>query len=255
MRKAKPTGSQFAGHTAYAPRRLVPYLLSVDDFAGLRQRALFTLRAVSLIRAASVHSLSRSSLREDVDLIDRPIVVFTCGSKGATAAGMAQDMNYVEHFSVCTRSSSVSDLCPACLLLRLKQAVDSLPLAATHDHLFTAADGSPLSTQRLSKIITELISSAGLSSVFKSHSLRNASNQTLIVLGVPFPDINVRAAWHSRADNATASFHYTHNRFVRHNFADLLLLPSIFSIDASSKSNSIVIERSEDVDTLDLQKH
>lgn len=239
MRKARPAGNEYAGVDAFAPADLISALLPANTFYGLRQRTLFTGRAVTLARSDSFLNIRRSTIRDTRDLARRPVVVFVYTSKNATAAGRPHDNNYVEHLSCCARA--VGDdvdadlICPACLMLALKRRVDVLPLASSHDKLFTSAEGKALAADTLRNIISGLMSRAELDSVYTSHDLRGASNQTLQVLGVSWNDINIRAAWHSKTDSTTRSLHYTRNRFVKPNFADLLLLPSIISASASQR--------------------
>lgn len=227
VHKARPVGSKFAGTVPFAPSALIPHLLPVATFAGLRERAMFAGRVVTLARAGSFHTISRKSIRSARDLLGRPVVVLQYSSKGSAAAAVALDSNYLEHIgSVPYRPPSCRDraLCPACLMLDLRQAVERLPAAPAHDAVFTDDFGRPLSIERTRNLMTALMRRANLESVFTSHSLRAASSQTLQVLGVSAEDICLRAGWHYHTQNPTRSFHYTHNRFVRPNFADLLLL-------------------------------
>lgn len=228
MRKARPRGDRWAGAVPYAPRDIVPFLDTGTDFEALRERTLFSLRVETLLRSDSAHTIDRSTIKRARHLDGSSVVVFSCSSKSATAAGVAFDTNYVSHLaddpSHCRRSC-----CPACCLLALRAVVDRLPGAAGHQALFTDAAGKALTGRRLSTIITKLLRRAGVPQPFTSHSLRGSSQQTLAVLGVSTEDICVRAAWATQALSATRVANYTRHRFVRQNFARLLLLPGTVS--------------------------
>lgn len=223
MTKAKPRGSKFAGKVTFAPYQLVPHLTPPGSFTALRERALFTGRVETMARSGSFVVLKRSSMRQAFDQRKRPVVVFESSSKNAAAVGMSFDTFHVSHVAKLEGEGCDEDLCPACLMWQLKCHVDGLLPAATHDSLWTDEAGHALHKDSVAKIITKLMRRAGLDPVFTSHSLRHASSQTLQVLGVPAEDINLRGGWTSQLQSATRAVHYTHGRFVRDNFAELLL--------------------------------
>ena len=61
--RARPAGAKFEGVVVYSPRQLVPSLLQYDappfgpSFMALRERCLFTLRVVTLMRGGSAWSV------------------------------------------------------------------------------------------------------------------------------------------------------------------------------------------------------
>ena len=71
MRKARPAGNEYAGVDAFAPADLISALLPANTFYGLRQRTLFTGRAVTLARSDSFLNIRRSTIRDARDLARR----------------------------------------------------------------------------------------------------------------------------------------------------------------------------------------
>lgn len=224
VRKQRPVGRQFsdAASIPFAPRTLLPFLPVGDSFEDVRLRALFSVRAVTMIRVSAPLSIRRTSIREARDFLDRPVVVFKYNSKGSTAAGVATDSNYVEFLPP---DSPELIYCPARNLLRLRTMVEDMarsngrPLPAT---VFVKADGTPLSSDRVSTLIGEVMRRAAVPPAFKPSSLRSLTNQLLQDLGVPAEDLAVRGGWTS-AISQVRVHHYLHNRFVTHNFAELVL--------------------------------
>ena len=227
--RARPAGAKFEGVVVYSPRQLVPSLLQYDappfgpSFMALRERCLFTLRVVTLMRGGSAWSVRRSSIKAVCDPIGRPIVMFHYDSKGAAANNMAHDSNYVEHLEEDTRRCDRS-LCPAHLLLQLRDVVERLD-REEHDRLFTSEIGAALSVNSVRTLMSKLLRRAQVAPVFTSHSLRMSSSVTLKLLGVADQDVCVRAGWHTGTASSTRSRHYLYGRGVRDNFARLLLLP------------------------------
>lgn len=225
--KRRPHLSSFTASTAlpYAPHQLVQFLPTDDSFASVRLRALFTLRTVTLMRPSAPLSVRASSIRRSTDLHGRPIVVFKFNSKSSNAAGVASDSNYVEFVP---DDSPLLRFCPArnllCLLALVTARARSLRRRVP-DCIFVSDDVdslSPLSKDRCSSLIRDLLRRAGLP--HKSHSLRAASNQMLQVLNVPADTIALRAGWASVVSNVRHQ-HYTQYRLVAENFAVFLLSP------------------------------
>lgn len=222
FKRARPSHSKYLGAPPlFAPIDLVPHLASAATFLGLRERALFTLRTETLMRPGAPLSIRRSSIREHTDVLQRRIVLFQYDSKFSRSRNVACDSNYVSH--IC--SLTADDVCPACLLLRLRDDVSDLPAARWHDCLFTDERGVPLCAATLSGVIHRLYARAGVERPFTAHSLRAACNQTLQLLGVDVETICVRAGWSSSAASATRARHYMHYRLIRDDFAKRLLLP------------------------------
>jgi hypothetical protein len=241
VRRARPAASKYLGVGPFAPLSLVPHLLPYGTFYALRERVLFAGRVETLARAGSFNTIRRSTVQSTRDLLDRPVVTFNYSSKGSTALGLAVDCNYVSHLAADIDACDTT-LCPAHLMLELKGLIDAMPSASAHDRLLTDQHGAPLTTATVANVITRLMRRAGLATVFTSHSLRGASSQTLQVLGVPSNDVCIRAGWHTSSQSATRSFHYLHGRFVRHNFAQLLLLPGsdIHTTDQTSPTHNML---------------
>ena len=221
---ARPVGARYAGTMGYSPLSLVPHLRPLDGtLLPLRERCLFALRTVTLMRGGSAWSISRKSVQAVVDQIGRQIVVFNYDSKGSNSLHLTHDTNYVEHLHDDIRRCDVS-LCPAHLLLRLRDEAEVLA-RFRHDRLFTKECGDELAVATVRGIITQLLRRANVAQVFTSHSLRMASSVTLKLLGVPDEDVCTRAGWHTSTGSTTRSRHYLHGRGVKDNFAKLLLLP------------------------------
>ena len=245
--KLAPTRGKDAPHVA--PHQLVPFLPAGNDDRAVRDRALFMIRAVSLLRPSEPAEIIRSSITTRDNGIGGRIVTFKLRrTKGASMAGRQFDSNSVEFL---TRDATVDglpgrlhamDLCPATLMLELKARVerairrarDTGKLAGdedAHDSLFFACfpaqrGGSstidvtrPLGAERTSKIVGDIVKRAGAGT---SHSLRKMSSQQLTLMGVEPAQIELRGGWSSLVASQVRNDHYTSNRLVRDNFADIL---------------------------------
>lgn len=102
--------------------------------------------------------------------------------------------------------------------------VEALPAAHTHDSVFTDDAGKALSRDRVRTIVSALMRKAKLPSVMTAHSLRHAVNQALQLAGVDASIIALRAGWSTAASNASQRIHYTHHRFVKPVFSEILFL-------------------------------
>ena len=230
--RARPSRARLVGYVPYAPRVLLPVLPRGRDFDSVRNRALFALRVDTLMRPGEPATIRRSSIRPTVDPLGRPVVVFVYNSKRSAAQHVAADSNYAAHVHDGAEPGDGASalVCPACLLLALKQRVVALPAASEHDCVFTSADGEPLSRDRLSSIVTGLLRAARLPNVFTAHSLRAACNQSLQLAGVSVDEIALRAGWAGVWSSSSQRTHYTHHRFVRAVFARILLCDGMDSL-------------------------
>ena len=182
---------------------------------------LFLLRCECVMRAGEAITVRRSSIRRAETPAGARCVVFNYSTKSSAASLVATDSNYCA--CICDLQGGRA-ICPACQLLWLKETVDGLPAAGTHDCVFTDLNGVALSRDRVRTIITQLMRSARLPDVVTSHSLRHAVNQALQLGGVDESAIALRAGWSTAASNATQRANYTHHRFVRHVFSKVLFL-------------------------------
>ena len=165
---------------------------------------------------ATRQQLIRFALIQTVQSRDRR---YTCIYYPVTRVS---DANYVEYLPVdCANRFA----CPGTNLLALVAKVKQLaaqrgvPLPPTP--FVVEATLQPLSSDRVSKLIKNLMTAAGWLDA-RSHDLRAASNAALQALGVPTDDVCTRGGW-SSAINATRIDHYSSFRFVSRNFAQLLL--------------------------------
>lgn len=222
LRRERPVG-RHAPPLPRAPLELVQHLPRGDDFASLRLRALLGVRTAALLRPSSPLDIDLGTVAHAVSPGGVPVVVFRLrSSKGAAIAGRVSDANYVEYLPVdCANRFA----CPGTNLLALVAKVKQLaaqrgvPLPPTP--FVVEATLQPLSSDRVSKLIKNLMTAAGWLDA-RSHDLRAASNAALQALGVPTDDVCTRGGW-SSAINATRIDHYSSFRFVSRNFAQLLL--------------------------------
>lgn len=226
LAKLRPSHSKYIGLIPFSPRDLLKVLLDrlatrSDDFNVRRDLTLFLLRCECVMRAGEAMTVRRSTIRSAKTPAHAPCVVFNYTTKSSSASLVATDSNYCA--CICDLQGGRT-ICPACNLLRLRRTVDSLPLASTHDSVFTDVNGRALSRDRVRTIITALMRSAQLPSVMTAHSLRHAVNQALQLGGVDEAAIALRAGWSTAASNATQRANYTHHRFVRHVFSKVLFL-------------------------------
>ena len=224
MKVSRPTGSKFVGVVPYAPRSLVPFLLDVrkSGFRALRERCVFLLRVDTLMRPGEVSTVLRSTIRAVRDPAQRRCVVFNYSSKQSRRRHVATDSNYCSHACDPGQGGLPVDLCPACVLLKMKAAIDALPGAAAHDRITTDSDGNVLSIDRSRALVNDLLRRAEVPAVFTAHSLRGAANQALLLAGVDPAVVAVRAGWAGPLSDAQRR-HYTHHRFVAPVFASILL--------------------------------
>jgi len=224
--KAKPTHSKYIGTVPFAPKDLLNVLLErlaadSESFTLNRNLTLFLLRCECVMRASEAATVLRSSIRAANSPANAPCTVFNYSTKGAAARNIATDSNYCA--CICALRGG-KPICPACHLLRLKTTVDALPLAASHDCVFTDSAGRSLSRDRVRTIITSLMRDADLPAVMTAHSLRHAVNQALQLGGVDESHVALRAGWSTAASNATQRSNYTYHRFVKPVFAKVLFL-------------------------------
>ena len=222
LRRERPVG-RLAPPLPRAPLELVAHLPRGDDFASVRLRALLGVRTAALLRPSSPLDIDLSTIAHAVSPAGARVVVFRLrSSKGAAIAGRISDANYVEYLPVdCANLFA----CPGTNLLALATEVKRLAaqrgLALPPTPFVVESTLQPLSSDRVSKLIKNLMMSAGWEDA-RSHDLRAAANATLQALGVPTDDVCTRGGW-SSAINATRVDHYSSFRFVQHNFAQLLL--------------------------------
>ena len=214
--------------TPLVPADLIPFLPRGDSFAAIRDRCLFSVRATTGVRPSEPLGIFRSSIRSDHDMLRRPIVIFRLAkTKSSSATGALYDSNYVEFLDPDTTfpdtDFTVDDICPARLLLRLRDYLNTLSPVPRHDHLFTWATNHHrlISPDTASKIITNLMLEAGFVGR-TAHFLRSATNQFLNNLGVPASDIEIRGGWKSSTNSVRVN-HYTTFRLVSTNFAQAIL--------------------------------
>lgn len=223
MKVVRPTGGKYVGVVPYAPRSLLPFLLKLSDgFLALRERCVFLLRVDTLMRPGEVSTVLRSTIRSSRDPAQRRCVVFNYSSKQSQRNHVATDSNYCSHACDGAQGGLPADLCPACVLLKMKAKVDSLPHASAHDSITTDAHGNALSIDRSRTLINDLLRRADAPAVFTAHSLRAASNQALLLAGVDPAVVAIRAGWAGPLSDAHRR-HYTHHRFVQPVFASILL--------------------------------
>ena len=242
IRKLAPSGSSIdpreVGH--FAPHLVVPVLPVGQSDMDIRDRALFMLRAVSLIRPSEPLEIMRSSVRIVDNGVGRKVVAFAVKrTKSASAKGRAFDSNSVEFLSRNAEVANlpeglaVADVCPASLLLALRDRIDDRASSAAFevpDRLFFCSDqrsgrfdlSRPLSDTRASTVVSNLLRAAGASDKARAHDLRAMSAQQLRLMGVDPGDIEVRGGWSSALSSQVRIDHYTSNRLVQDNFADIL---------------------------------
>ena len=230
MRKLAPSqrGATTVGHTP--PHSFVSCLPSGDSYAAVRDRAIFMVRAVALLRPSEPLEIVRSSIREVDNGLGRKVVVFKLKRTKATSAkGVAFDTNFVDFLARDARILELPpglhavDFCPATLLLECKTRVDAASGSSAHESVFCVADdrlGNVLSADRCSSIVRDILRKAGYAGT--SHSLRALSAQQLALMGIAPSDIELRGGWASALVSAVRINHYTSNRLVTANFADIL---------------------------------
>ncbi len=224
--RLRPSHSKYLGVVPFAPRMLLQYLHDVPrhgdaPLVALRDRTLFEVRCECVMRAAEAQSIKRSSIKRTMSPANEIVTTFQFTSKGSRSVNIATDSNYCA--CICNKIGGDA-VCAACHLLRLKAMVEALPAAHTHDSVFTDDAGKALSRDRVRTIVSALMRKAKLPSVMTAHSLRHAVNQALQLAGVDASIIALRAGWSTAASNASQRIHYTHHRFVKPVFSEILFL-------------------------------
>lgn len=242
IRKLAPDGAATdpleVGH--FAPHLVLPVLPAQHSDLAIRDRALFMVRAVSLLRPSEPLEILRSSVRVVDNGVGRRVVAFAVNrTKSSSAKGRVFDSNSVEFLS---RSALVpnlpdglvaADVCPALLLLALAERVELRAKSCDFDvpdRLFFCSDQRsgrfdlrrPLSAARASSVVARLLREAGAGDKARAHDLRAMSAQQLRLMGVEAGDIEMRGGWSSALASQVRINHYTSNRLVQDNFADML---------------------------------
>jgi hypothetical protein len=207
-------------------RALLPSVPRSDAFAHLRDRTIFAIRVVTMMRSSAPLEIRLDSVKRAFNTNGAPIVVFQFKSKATKARGVEYDSNYVEFMD--PRSPN-SWLCPAANLLKLIDNIHSLAIElrkpvpdtfCVDEYLRVMSPGD------VSRVVKNIMRKAGW--LEQSKDLRRASEQCLrnwrseSGAAIPIDDIYLRGGWKNVA-SAVVHNHYSDFRLVAANFADALL--------------------------------
>lgn len=223
VRKSRRSGaSRNKPSVHFSPGDVLPFLPKGNDVRSVLVRAYFLVRAVALLRPSEPLTILPESVVESPHLNQEVgrVVVFRYISKGSTASGHAADAQYVEFFD------GNELFCPARSLLRARTLIEQQERRAGRSAptcLFLKPNGIAYAPDTLSNWAQRLMERA-VGGDWRAHDLRAISNQILQAHGVAAEDIAVRGNWASKISTVRQR-HYSYNRFVRVNFAALLLTP------------------------------
>lgn len=222
--KRRPTGR--AQQVPLNVHDLVPHVPRGDTFDEVLRRAVFGLRAVTMMRPAAPTTIRLSSV-SDVRVQGRRVVSFHFRSKPAAARGIATDTNYVEFIDPASPNAWV---CPASALLRLVHLVRARAASLNKplpESICVDAQLRPLTGEAASRIVKDIMVDAGWRSC-ESKDLRRIASQNLRLWRsptgalVPRDDVCLRGGWTTELSSVVHR-HYSDFRLVSDNFADILL--------------------------------
>lgn len=225
FRKSRPSGRPHAMPNRVAD--LIDFLPRGNSYDAVLTRAIFGLRAVTMMRPTEPISVKLSSVRTNTNLNGSEIVCFHYLTKSAVARGVSHDTNYIEFID---ESSPHAWACPATALLVLQELV-VLQAAALGkplpESICVSERLEPLSGSRVSAIVHNVMRTAGWQT--KSKDLRRIAQQNLRAWrsappqcnSIPADDVDLRGNWASKS-SAVQHAHYNDYRLVADNFASAL---------------------------------